>query len=99
LKNISWNVRGINNLIKQRCLKTLISDEKPSTVLLEETKCASITMEKMATRCWRGWNVTTVDVEGGIRWFGHHLEPQQNLPLIILHHPMYYIIQIPTNRV
>jgi exonuclease III len=64
MKYISWNVRGINSLIKQRCLKTLISDEKPSTMLLEETKCTSITMEKMATRCWRGCNVTIVDVEG-----------------------------------
>jgi len=35
-------------------------------MLLQETKCTSITMEKMATRCWRGCNVIAIDVEGAL---------------------------------
>jgi hypothetical protein len=35
-------------------------------MLLQETKCTSITMEKMATRCWRGCNVIAIDAEGAL---------------------------------
>jgi exonuclease III len=64
MKIISWNVRGLNNPRKQRCLKTLIDDEKPSIMMIQETKCNSITMEKLATKCWKGCNAIAVDVEG-----------------------------------
>jgi exonuclease III len=64
MKYISWNVRGLNNPSKKICLKTLISEEKPSIMMIQETKCTSTTMEKMAIKCWRSCNVIAIDVEG-----------------------------------
>jgi hypothetical protein len=58
-----------HNLSKKKCLKTLISDEEPSIMLLQETKCTSITMEKMVIGCWRSCNVIAVDVEGELSGF------------------------------
>jgi exonuclease III len=43
---ISWNVRGLNGPSKQRSLKTLISVEKPSMIMIQKTKCNSATLEK-----------------------------------------------------
>lgn len=32
--------------------------------MIQETKCSSTTMEKMAIKCWRSCNVVAIDVEG-----------------------------------
>jgi hypothetical protein len=45
-------------------MNTLIKDEKPFLMMIQETKCNSITMEKLATNFWRGCNPIVVDVEG-----------------------------------
>ena len=63
MKFISWNVRGLNSPSKKICLKTLISKGNPSIMMIQETKCTSTNMEKIAIKCWRSCNVIAIDDE------------------------------------
>lgn len=38
--------------------------EKPSILFLQETKCSSKILERVATKAWPGGLVTAVDAEG-----------------------------------
>lgn len=64
MKLISWNIRELNGPRKGRLLKNMIMQEKPQILLLQETKCNSIVLEKMAEKAWPGGMVTIVDAQG-----------------------------------
>lgn len=64
MKLISWNIRGLNSPGKGRLLKKLIMQEKPQIIFIQETKCNSNAIERIATKAWpRGMNVV-VDADG-----------------------------------
>lgn len=50
MKLISWNIRGLNNPRKGRLLKNMLMQEKPSILFLQETKCNSTVLEKIAAK-------------------------------------------------
>jgi len=74
MKIISWNARGLNSQVKQRLLKRKIQKEKLDIMFVQETKCASNTMENINKRlgkhikymeisnhCWEGGLITLWD--------------------------------------
>jgi len=64
MKLLSWNIRGLNGPRKGKLLKKLIMEEKPTTLFLQETKCNSTLLEKIAAKAWPGGLVTAVDSQG-----------------------------------
>eukprot|EP00253_Pinus_taeda_P019122 PITA_19122 len=64
MKLISWNIRGLNCPRKGKLLKNLIMEEKPKILFLQETKCNSTILEKIAAKAWPGGLVTAVDAQG-----------------------------------
>lgn len=64
MKLISWNIRGLNTPRKDRLLKNMIMQEKPQIPFLQETKCNSIFLEKIAVKAWPGGMVAVVDAQG-----------------------------------
>lgn len=39
---VSWNVRGVGNLLKRRCVKDALCDLHPDWIGLQETKLSSV---------------------------------------------------------
>eukprot|EP00253_Pinus_taeda_P010254 PITA_10254 len=64
MKLISWNIRGLNGPRKGRILKTMLKQEKPSILFLQETKCNSTILERIAAKAWPGELVTAVYAKG-----------------------------------
>lgn len=64
MKLISWNIRGLNGPRKGRLLKNMIMQEKPSILFLQEMKCSSVTLEKIAAKVCPSGLVATVDAQG-----------------------------------
>jgi len=64
MKLISWNIRGLNSPRKGRLLKNMLMQEEPNILVLQETKCNSIVLEKIADKAWPGGLVTVVDAQG-----------------------------------
>jgi len=64
MKLISWNIRGLNGPRKGRLLKNMLMQEKPSILFLQETKCSSVTLEKIAAKVWPSGLVAAVDAQG-----------------------------------
>lgn len=64
MKLISWNIKGLNGPGKGRLLKNMIMLEKPQILFLQETKCNSNTLERIAAKTWPGGLVTAVDANG-----------------------------------
>lgn len=64
MKLISWNIRGLNGPRKRKILKNMLKQEKPSILFLQETKCSSTVLDKIAAAAWPGGLVTAVDAQG-----------------------------------
>lgn len=64
MKLISWNIRGLNSPRKVRLLKNMLMQEKPSILFLQETKCGSDRLEKIAVKEWTGGHLIAVDAHG-----------------------------------
>jgi exonuclease III len=64
MKIISWNIRGANGKSKQRLLKNRILKDKPTIVMIQETKCASNTMKEMALHYWKGCEAVAPSMAG-----------------------------------
>ena len=64
MKLISWNIRGLNGPKKNRILKNIIMREKPQVLFLQETKCNSIALARMAAKVWPGSINIAVDADG-----------------------------------
>ena len=64
MKLISWNIRGLNGPRKGRLLKNMLMEEKPAILFLQETKCNSTVLEKIAAKAWPGGLVIAVDAQG-----------------------------------
>jgi exonuclease III len=47
---ISWNIRGLNSKGKQRYLKEKLKKEKPSVMILQETKISVQQIEQLIDR-------------------------------------------------
>ena len=53
MKIITWNIRGLNGISKQRILRDYIKVENPDVLLLKETKCAGLEAKTIFRRSWR----------------------------------------------
>lgn len=51
---ISWNIRGLNGPKKGRLLKNMLTEEKPTILFLQETKCNQAILEKVVAKAWSG---------------------------------------------
>ena len=54
MKIVSWNIRGCNSRLKARILKRKIANEKPSIMMIQETKCSEECLRKLGEKIWRG---------------------------------------------
>jgi exonuclease III len=50
MKIISWNIRGMNGKTKHMLLWNKILKEKPTAIMLQETKCCGDLIKKIATK-------------------------------------------------
>jgi exonuclease III len=64
MKIISWNVRGINGPSKHRMIHRKILHDKPTILMIQETKCSSSTLEALMIHLWKGIKVVVVDAMG-----------------------------------
>lgn len=64
MKLISWNIRGLNSPKTGRILKNMLKQEKPSILVLQEMKCSSTVLERIAAEAWPGGLVIAVDAQG-----------------------------------
>ena len=72
MKVLSWNVRGLGSLRKQRLLKKKIMQEKPNLVFLQETKCTNQKLDELAKRLGRQLEYLAVEgngMSGGLATF------------------------------
>lgn len=64
MKIISWNLRGIQSKSRQRSLRNRLEEEKPDTVMLQETKCPGQQAQTIIQCNWRQAEVVTIDAQG-----------------------------------
>lgn len=49
---LSWNVRGLNNIPRQKVVHRLIESQSPDVVFIQETKLTVDGLENCALRIW-----------------------------------------------
>ena len=64
LKIISWNIRGIGGDSKRRLFKNRILTEKPTVIMLQETKCLEQKLIDFVTKRWRKAQAIALDAKG-----------------------------------
>eukprot|EP00253_Pinus_taeda_P025653 PITA_25653 len=64
MKLISWNIRGLNSPRKGRPLKSMLMQEKPNILFMQETKCNMTFLAKIAKKVWPRGKISTVDARG-----------------------------------
>jgi exonuclease III len=64
MKFITWNIKGLNGISKQRTLQNCIKMEDPDILLLQETKCAGQIVEAIFIKCWCNYNSYHTDLKG-----------------------------------
>jgi exonuclease III len=64
MKIVTWNIRGLNGISKQRTLRDCIRVENPDILLLQETKCVGEEAEDIFWRCWRVCDSIHMDSNG-----------------------------------
>ena len=64
MKIVSWNIRGCKHPRKIKNLTRKVKQEKPDVLFLQETKCNSEVIEKVAQNIWRGSRVMAMDSWG-----------------------------------
>ena len=67
MKLISWNIRGMNGPRKTCLLKNMIKQESPQVIFLQETKCDTAMLDKLAQRFWPGSYNIAVNANGASR--------------------------------
>ena len=69
MKVISWHISGINSPNKHRMLKRKIQQEKPTILMLQETKSNSDKLDNLMSKLWWGNRsifVDSVRASGGL---------------------------------
>lgn len=68
IKILSWNSKGLGHPSKSNALKDLINQEKPTIVLLQETKQRQPKMNKIIEqhKCYKGCICDSRESSGGI---------------------------------
>jgi exonuclease III len=64
VKIITWNIRGLNGISKQRILWNNILPENLDILLIHETKCVEEETKEIFQRCWRHCNSIHTDSNG-----------------------------------
>lgn len=67
---LSWNVRGINNMVAQCNVRRLVNESKANVVLLQESKCLlwyNVELDKILDSNMHGWlAVNSTGLSGGL---------------------------------
>ena len=61
MKLVSWNVRGLNAPGKFRMIKSMIQNERPQILFLQETKCNSNLLGTIMSKAWPSSSSVAVD--------------------------------------
>lgn len=64
---LSWNVRGLNSLLKKHILKCVVLESKVDIVLNQETKMSKEYLEKAMTHIWLGSSWVSKKSHGATR--------------------------------
>eukprot|EP00253_Pinus_taeda_P002817 PITA_02817 len=64
MKLISWNIRGLNGPRKTRLLKNMLKQENPQVLFLQEIKCDSSVLDRIANKFWPRSHNIAVDANG-----------------------------------
>jgi len=68
-----WNMRGLNSKGKQRYLKERVKKDKPSIMIIQETKINSQKLEEIERKYKIQYEVMaqdTIDIVGGLHSYG-----------------------------
>ena len=60
----SWNIRGLNSKGKQRYLRDRLKKDKPSIMIIQETKISTQKMEEIMTRFNTHYEIMGQDAAG-----------------------------------
>jgi len=66
MKIISWNIRGTNEPQKKIMLRKKICMEKPTILILQESKCSEIALKEKMQYIWKGSNTEAIDAIGTV---------------------------------
>lgn len=78
---LSWNVRGLNSIPRQKVVRKLIESQSPDVVFIQETKLAVDGLASCASHIWPQGNwqgVGACNSSGGVACFWN---PRKILPL------------------
>lgn len=64
MKLISWNIRGLNGPRITRILKNMLKQENPQSLFLQDTKCDSNILDRLAAKFWPGNHNVVVEADG-----------------------------------
>jgi exonuclease III len=64
MKIVFWNIRGLNGKSKHVILINLFTHERPTIIMLQETKCSNEPLSSLAFRIWQGSGVVVTDALG-----------------------------------
>ena len=64
LKIISWNIKGIGGDSKRCLFKNRILIEKPTTIMLQETKYSEQKLMDFVNKSWRNAQAIALDAKG-----------------------------------
>ena len=67
MKILSWNIRGLNSLNKQRYLKDKLKQGKPQIMLLQETKISAQRFDTILKYFNPHYEVMVIDARGTMR--------------------------------
>uniref|UniRef100_A0A5B7AM54 Putative AP endonuclease/reverse transcriptase n=1 Tax=Davidia involucrata TaxID=16924 RepID=A0A5B7AM54_DAVIN len=57
IKIVAWNIRGLNNPLKQKEVRKYARTQHPSIFCLSETKVKACNLDATFKKCFRDWNV------------------------------------------
>jgi len=73
----SWNIRGLNSKGKQRYLKERLKKDRPSIMIIQETKMRHHQMEEFIAKTKLNYEVMTQDAKGAAGGWAILLNPEE----------------------
>ena len=87
---LSWNIRGLNSLRKQRLLKKKVKIENLDIIFLQETKCSNKKMKEVCRKFGRRMELLEVEGNGSEGGLATLWKPQ-SLQLISVEATRFFV--------
>ena len=78
---LSWNVRGLNSIPRQKAIHNLVVDHSPDVFCIQETKLSVESMVQQASSIWSRGQCQCVGATGSAGGLAIFWDPQKISPL------------------